>query len=581
MKAVVIPLLLSLIQQSGSADEPAYRFTDLGVFPLVPGVHSGDPPIQPRDISNAGAIVSTVRTAPYPDIDRSAILQYRGENRVLGVMGGWYRSQGERVNDYGQVSGEAGASGLTHAFRWQDGAFVELDLGALHTYDADLNNVGQIVGWNFDADLEIRAFLWTEGQVIDLGTSCDGCFSTQARGLNDHGTVVGRVLLTSGWRSFLWDATTDLVVLDTVDPEDTYSSAHDINNRGTVIGVSGVSGYVAYAGGPMIALGALPFFCCSRPLDINESDQVVGVVDDSNGHERAFLYHDGVMIDLNDAVATPPGVVLERATAINDLGQIVGSTNKGRGFLLTPKGLFINTPFPGTVDRQNTVHLSGSTAGAEIRLFASPTPGSTSIPGCAEDLELGEAELVGRASRTTQAKRCSPSTCPPASWGRPSTSRRSTCRTVGGAEWCRTPSVDGAAADRLGSFFPMRTTGVRAPPDGFSSILFFRLAAAVASCGHATDPRRGTRVAAPRRTRPRCAIGRTSSPDDRLGRLVPLRTTGGRAPADDGSPSCPLLPPSSCGGLRTRDGTLVRYPGRYGPEDASSIRDRKRRLTGS
>lgn len=401
MKIILIPVLLPLIQLPGTTPDPAYRFTDLGVFPLEPGVHPGDPPILPRDINNAGAIVSTARTLPYPAQGFRALLYYYDHIRNLGLMDGWYQSQGKNLNDYAQVSGDAGVSSLTYAFFWQEGAFVNLgSLGALGSYSADMNNAGQIVGWGHDEDLRIRAFRWTDGDMLSLGTLCDDCLSSQAIGVNDHGQVVGRALSESGsWHAFLWDETTGMTDLGTLEPGDSYSAAEEINDRGTVIGISGdessggtLTGFVAPAGRPMVALESPPSFCCSRPSDINESDQIVGAVEDSNGRLRAFIFDRGVMTDLNDLTSTPPGVVLREARAINDLGQIVGATDKGRGFLLTPNVLFINAPFPGTVDKANTIHLSGATARSQIRLFVSEAPGESTIPGCRRRLGLEDPE---------------------------------------------------------------------------------------------------------------------------------------------------------------------------------------------
>jgi probable HAF family extracellular repeat protein len=73
----------------------------------------------------------------------------------------------------------------------------------------------------------------------------------------------------------------------------------------------------------------------SAALDLNDAGQVVGA---SFGH--AFLWEDGVMHDLNDAVVDLDGWVLETATAINASGVIVGhgvhAPYGRRAFVLTP-----------------------------------------------------------------------------------------------------------------------------------------------------------------------------------------------------------------------------------------------------
>jgi probable HAF family extracellular repeat protein len=64
----------------------------------------------------------------------------------------------------------------------------------------------------------------------------------------------------------------------------------------------------------------------------------------SNNH--AFIYSGGVMTDLNNLISPSIGWVLNRADAINDSGQIVGTgyiNGRSRAFLLTP------VPEPGTM----------------------------------------------------------------------------------------------------------------------------------------------------------------------------------------------------------------------------------------
>jgi probable HAF family extracellular repeat protein len=72
----------------------------------------------------------------------------------------------------------------------------------------------------------------------------------------------------------------------------------------------------------------------SAALDINNRGQIVG---DSNN--RAFLYQDGSMYDLNSLIDPSSGWVLESASAINDSGQIVGyginSLGQEHAFLLS------------------------------------------------------------------------------------------------------------------------------------------------------------------------------------------------------------------------------------------------------
>jgi probable HAF family extracellular repeat protein len=79
----------------------------------------------------------------------------------------------------------------------------------------------------------------------------------------------------------------------------------------------------------------------SRGYGINASGQVTGWAFTSSGVEHAFLYSNGVMVDLNSEIGSSTGYTLVSGEAINDSGQIVvnGSvtaTGQDLALLLTP-----------------------------------------------------------------------------------------------------------------------------------------------------------------------------------------------------------------------------------------------------
>jgi probable HAF family extracellular repeat protein len=78
----------------------------------------------------------------------------------------------------------------------------------------------------------------------------------------------------------------------------------------------------------------------SEGHDIDATGRVVGTAVLEPGVRRAFLYENGAMVELDTLIPPGSGWALQWATAINDVGQIVGTgTFRGQAghyFLLTP-----------------------------------------------------------------------------------------------------------------------------------------------------------------------------------------------------------------------------------------------------
>lgn len=134
-----------------------------------------------------------------------------------------------------------------------------------------------------------------------IGSLGDG--ETVALGINSGGVVVGwsrPSAESSEVRAFLYDGAIRDLGLGA-------ARANAINDAGVVVGSR------------ELPFGASPFFS-----------------------SHAFMLKDGAAIDLNDLLPAGSGWVLEAATGVNNLGQIVGvGTLAGRrqSFLLTPSEL--------------------------------------------------------------------------------------------------------------------------------------------------------------------------------------------------------------------------------------------------
>jgi subtilisin family serine protease len=146
------------------------------------------------------------------------------------------------------------------------------------------------------------ALLWDHGKVTNLG-SLGGKFGNQAHNMNNRGQVVGASDLAGDavFHGFVWSQSTGMQDVPPL-AGDTYSVALSISDAGVVGGVS---------------------------------------IDASFTILRAFIVVDGVPTDLNTLIPADSPLQLQTACTINSRGEIVGfaiekSTGQIRGYLAIP-----------------------------------------------------------------------------------------------------------------------------------------------------------------------------------------------------------------------------------------------------
>jgi probable HAF family extracellular repeat protein len=210
------------------------------------------------------------------------------------------------VNNLGHVVAQSDfGEGAMWAIAADGSVSGPFDLGTFRPLD--INDWDEMVGMQ-DSAAAIAWFEQGELQVAKLPGLQPGNFGV-ATAINNWGEVVGYStdthLVTSGtYKPFLW------------------TTGQGLSALGSLGGVHGVA------------------------IDINDEGQIVGwsyTASPRNSEQRAFLWENGKMSDLNGKVTADSKRTLQSAEGINNAGHIVGSmftvqsgTTTLRAFLLTP-----------------------------------------------------------------------------------------------------------------------------------------------------------------------------------------------------------------------------------------------------
>jgi len=226
----------------------------------------------------------------------------------------------------------------------------------------DLNNAGAVVGSsdtddrNEDGDTIFHAFLYSDGQMSDLGRMF---FDTGAElGKTVSINNAGQVTWTSETRhAVLFDGTTTIELATSGQ-----SSALDINDAGQVTGSftspQGSTHPFLFVGGSMLDIG--PGLIRGEGRDVNNAGQVTGTYfsDESGG---PFLYSDGVLMQLASL-----GEFGGEGLAINEHGQVTGSAANGHAFLYTDGSMVDLGTLGGFSSEGVSINNAGDVAGTSF-----------------------------------------------------------------------------------------------------------------------------------------------------------------------------------------------------------------------
>ena len=197
-------------------------------------------------INNLGQVVGYRQTPQHHKAARNRVFIYTDSVSPIwgpsAVKMAWRPRSTNPDRLPGTLGTEPHADYADHkAFLVTDGKMIVLGtLGGRLTTAVDLNNAGHVVGHALTNRGASHAFLHTGGSLIDLGTLPGGRQSA-AHAINDSGHVVGASETAAGTQAAFVYSSGALRDLNTLIPASAgwqLAEARDINNAGTIVGVS-------------------------------------------------------------------------------------------------------------------------------------------------------------------------------------------------------------------------------------------------------------------------------------------------------------------------------------------------------
>jgi probable HAF family extracellular repeat protein len=369
---MLLVMLLAACCGRAMAQTPAARKYQVSYLDDLGGTNS-----RGNSINNRGWIAGFSRLSG--DQNRHATLWQDGSLLDLGTLGGEDKNSsvawpvknnrgiiagisqtdtpepnGERWSCSAFFSGPNREGYTCLGFKWENGIMKPLAPlpGGNNSFATGADNKGQVVGWaeNGVHDttcvapqvLQFRPVIWGPGtgQIQELPL-ISGDTSGAATAINNRGQIVGisgicdqAVGRHTAMHAVLWDKG-EVIDIGNVGAA-LWITPMFINERGDIVGFGATQpddlagnflrGFVWTRKGGMKRLDPLPLIdhVSSQAASINERGQVVGSSCTLAGDCLAFLWEKDVLMNLNDFIAPGFDGVLINAQDINDRGEITG-----------------------------------------------------------------------------------------------------------------------------------------------------------------------------------------------------------------------------------------------------------------
>jgi probable HAF family extracellular repeat protein len=243
----------------------------------------------------------------------------KGKLRDIGTIGGRPTTWTD-INNAGYITvfaedprlPDGSFGGTTSYLRAPNGTFTTLaDLPSTNpdfppiTEARAINNKNQITGGSGPAepiDFFLRGFIWTRGQIRDIGDPGFGPIPVNPEAINDRGQVTGNAPGPGGRVAFLYYRGRNVSIDDSQSP---FSGGTGINNRGHVVGFSNApGGGFIWRGRRMESLDSLidprQGWNISNPQAINDAGQIAAT---GTRNGRSYAVRLDLIRPYTDAVA--------------------------------------------------------------------------------------------------------------------------------------------------------------------------------------------------------------------------------------------------------------------------------------